>query len=60
MNGYKLGALTARLVVYLMAGALLALPLMVASNVPYSKALGAVLIVGLVYWGVEKTRRLWT
>ena len=60
MNGYKLGRLTGRLLVYLLACVLLALPLMVASNVPYSKALGAALIVGLVYWGVEKTRRLWT
>ena len=57
MNGYKLGGLAARLLVGLVACALLAFPLMVAAGVAYPKALGAALIAGVVYWGVERTRQ---
>jgi len=59
MNGYKLGGMAARLMIGLVACALLALPLMVAAGVAYPKALGAALIAGGVYWGVERTRQ-WT
>ena len=59
MDGYKLGGMAARLLVGLVACALLALPLMVAAAVAYPKALGAALIAGVVYWGVERTRQIW-
>ena len=49
--------MAARLLVGLVACALLALPLMVAAGVAYPKALGAALIAGVVYWGVERTRQ---
>ena len=59
MDGYKLGGVAARLMIGVVACALLALPLMVAAGVAYPKALGAALIAGVVYWGVERTRGLW-
>ena len=59
MDGHKLGGMAARLLVGLVACALLALPLMVAAGIAYPKALGAALIAGVVYWGVESIRQ-WT